>query len=202
MRYLLAALAAGSALLGAYHYLATERQDAWQNGYDTAEAKGDKALEALKRSHVETLLAQAEAFEAEQTRYQNRVQDIESRYLTQRQGLEHKIAALEGALNEAYTDHYRPAPDSPAKPVPECVFTVGWLRDYNAALGGVQATAARAGQLDAAPWPAPGAEAEFTNSEISQRQLLRHAQRYGQWCQANTHQLTSLIEAVNAEGQP
>ncbi|NWO05362.1 MAG: hypothetical protein HLX50_06585 [Alteromonadaceae bacterium] len=199
MKALLIALVAGAALFGAYNYLATERQAAWDQGYSAAEAEGDKALEALKREHAEKLLAQAQAFEAEQARKERMAREIEQAYLAKRRALHTRITELEDALDEAYTNHYRASPGEDPQPVPQCVFTVGWLRDYNAALGGMRATAARAGKPDAAPWPAPGVAAEFDNSDISQRDLLRHAQRYGRWCQANTEQLTALIEALNPE---
>lgn len=199
MKALLIALAAGAALLGGYHYLATERQTAWSHGYSTASAKGQAALETLKREYAERLLAQAHAFEVEQARQLRRAQEIEQTYLAGRRELRNRITELEDALDEAYTDHYRTGPGKAPQPVPECVFTVGWLRDYNAALGGVRATAARAGQPDAAPWPAPGVAAEFDNSNVSQRDLLRHAQRYGRWCQSNTQQLTALIATLNRE---
>lgn len=203
MKSLLIALMAGGALLGGYHYLAAERQAAWQQGYSEAKARGEAKLEAVRREHAEQLLAQANAYEVEQVRKQRRAQEIEQSYLATRRKLQSRISDLEDALDEAYTDHYRTGPGNVPQPVPECVFTVGWLRDYNAALGGVRATSARAGQPDAAPWPAPGVAAEFDNSNVSQRDLLRHAQRYGRWCQANTKQLTALIEVLNPdETQP
>lgn len=199
MKFLLITLAAGSALLGAYYYLASERQAAWDQGYRTAAAEGTTALETLKREHVEALLEQAQAIDVAQAQYQHRSQEIERHYLTEGRALQSRITELENALDDAYTDHYRPGPNAAPEPVPECVFTAGWLRDYNAALGGVRATKARAGQSDATTWPPPGAATEFNNSGINQRDLLRHAQRYGQWCQANTQQLTALIDVLNTE---
>jgi len=199
MKGLIMALVAGAALLGGYHYLAMEREQAWQEGYDSAQAEGDKAIEALKRKHTEALLMQAKAAEVERRRQEAKARDQEAAYLSQRTELQRRIDELEDALDEAYIDHYRPEPGAKPEPVPGCVFTVGWLRDYNAALGGVRATAARAGQPDAEPWPTPGADAEFTSGNVSQRELLRHAQRYGQWCQANTHQLKALIDVVSQE---
>jgi hypothetical protein len=203
MKTLLMLLAAGTALLGGYHYLANERQAAWDKGYSTATAEGEKSLETLKKENAERLLRQAKAFESEQALKRRRAQETERDYLAKRRELQSKVTKLEDALDEAYNNHYRAGPGKETKPVPECVFTVGWLRDYNAALGGVRATSARAGQPDAAPWPTPGVAAEFDNSNVSQRDLLRHAQRYGRWCQANTEQLTALINALSPnEAQP
>ncbi|MEX2475051.1 lysis protein [Marinobacter sp.] len=193
MKALLIALVAGAALFGGYHYLAGEREQARLQGYRAAEA-------VLKKEHAEALLMQAQSAEVERQRLERRATHIEANHLSKRTELEANINKLEDALDEAYTDHYRPTPAAQPQPVPECVFTVGWLRDYNAAFGGVQATAARAGQPDAEPWPTPGADAEYSNSQVSQRDLLRHAQRYGQWCQRNTHQLKSLIETVSTQG--
>ena len=203
MKALLIALAAGVALLSGYHYLALERQTAWEKGYSTATVEGEVALTAQQLKHAEQMLAQTKAFAELQAARKRKAQATERGYLAERQQLQQRITKPEDALDEAYTDHYRTGPGEAPRPVPKCVFTVGWLRDYNAALGGVRATAARAGEPAAAPWPTPGVAAEFDNSNVSQRDLLRHAQRYGRWCQANTKQLTALIEVLNPdEAQP
>ncbi|TBN39178.1 lysis protein [Pseudomonas sp. BGI-2] len=93
------------------------------------------------------------------------------------------------------TTQYISAPGAAAKPVPHCVFTAGWLRDFNAALG---VPAPRAGAADAASkkaaWPAPGTDAELLESGVTPADILAHAQDYGEWARTNLAQLNELLD--------
>ncbi|MNT91688.1 hypothetical protein D3C72_2328300 [compost metagenome] len=75
------------------------------------------------------------------------------------------------------------------------MFTAGWLRDYNAALG---VPAPRSGTADAASekaaWPAPGTDAELLESGVTPADILAHAQDYGEWARTNLAQLNELLD--------
>lgn len=93
------------------------------------------------------------------------------------------------------TTQYIPAPGAAAKPVPHCMFTAGWLRDYNAALG-VPAPKARATNAAAEKTarPTPGTDAELLESGVTPADILAHAQDYGEWSRTNLAQLNELLD--------
>jgi hypothetical protein len=77
------------------------------------------------------------------------------------------------------------------------VFTVGWVRDFNLALGanlpatGGGAATTRSAQ---AAWPAPGTDAELLESGVTPADILAHAQDYGRWARNNLAQLNALLD--------
>ena len=129
MKALLIALAAGVALLSGYHYLALERQTAWEKGYSTATVEGEVALTAQQLKHAEQMLAQTKAFAELQAARKRKAQATERGYLAERQQLQQRITKLEDALDEAYTDHYRTGPGEAPRPVPKCVFCLLYTSD-------------------------------------------------------------------------
>lgn len=94
------------------------------------------------------------------------------------------------------TTRYLPALTAAPEPIPHCVFTAGWLRDYNAALGvpttGAGATAGSSGQ---AANHATDADAELLESGVTPADILAHAQDYGQWARDLASQVTALLTA-------
>jgi hypothetical protein len=90
---------------------------------------------------------------------------------------------------------YIPAPGAAAKPVPHCVFTAGWVRDFNAALGvPAPRPGAAASAAEKAAWPAPDSDAELLESGVTPADILAHAQDYGLWASANIAQLNGLLD--------
>lgn len=181
---LLACLASGAAAAGiAYGF-----------GYRYADAKGTASLERLERRFSEQA---KQAAEDNLLRYQQQVtRAIEAESLM--------MAALDLAARATkqieeriphVTTVYRPAPAAEPVAIPHCVFTAGWLRDYNLALGvpapGPSTTATHAAQ---AAWPAPGADAELLESGVTQADILAHAQDYGTWARAIHAQLNALLD--------
>jgi hypothetical protein len=77
------------------------------------------------------------------------------------------------------------------------VFTAGWVRDFNLALGaGLPATGAGTatpGTAQAA-WATPGADAELLESGVTPADILAHAQDYGRWARNNLAQLNALLD--------
>lgn len=93
------------------------------------------------------------------------------------------------------TTQYIPALGAAAKPVPHCVFTAGWLREYNAALGvPAKETGAADAAFKKAARPAPGTDAELLESGVTPADILAHAQDYGEWARTNLAQLNELLD--------
>ncbi|WP_404991344.1 hypothetical protein [Cupriavidus pauculus] len=92
---------------------------------------------------------------------------------------------------------YRPAPGAPTQPLPQCVFTRGWLRSYNAAIGvdvsiagegtGPSAQAADAGGTVAG-------EDDLLPAGIDQRDILSHHIDYAARARKLEEALNRLID--------
>jgi len=86
------------------------------------------------------------------------------------------------------------------------VFTAGFVREYNAAIGaGDVPGAAPASTADAAgqaSQPTTGADAWLRESGLSQADILAHAGDYGQYCRDLGSQVNGLQDfvAMQAEG--
>lgn len=170
-------------------------QSQWNEGYEQAEAQGKTALSELRLEYAEqTRIATADNF----LRYQQQVaraseaeallfQNMEQRS-TEKQQLEERIQHV--------TSQFRPAPGAKPQPVPHCVFTVGWLRDYNTALGVPGAsTGSVANRTGQATWAAPGTDAELLASGVTPADILSHATDYGNWARRLADQVRALLHA-------
>lgn len=177
---LLSAIAGGAATAGfAFNY---------------AKALGETDLANLKTQQAEQATTAANESRVLLRQQVARVNEAEAllyaaidQYAEEKRQLQERIPHV--------TTQYIPAPGSAAKPVPHCVFTAGWLRDYNAALG---VPVPRPGAADAASkraaWPAPGTDAELLESGVTPADVLAHAQDYGEWARANLAQLNELLD--------
>ena len=163
-------------------------------GYRYASSLGATALATLKSQHAEQALSAESANRQQLMQQVIRANESEFRlfeamtqHAQEQQQLQERIAHV--------TTHYRSAPDAVVQPIPRCVFTVGWLRDYNTALGvpapGAGTTAAKPAQ---APWAAPGTDAELLESGVTPADILAHAQDYGLWVRNNLAQLNGLLD--------
>lgn len=163
-------------------------------GFRYAQSLGATALSGLKSEHAEQALAAEKASRLQLLQQVTRAQESESllfnlmdQYAKEKQSLQERISHV--------TTQYRPAPGAAAQPIPRCVFTAGWLRDYNAALGvpapGAGTTATQPAQ---ASRTAPGTDAELLESGITPADILAHAQDYGQWARNNLAQLNGLLD--------
>lgn len=92
---------------------------------------------------------------------------------------------------------FRPAPDAPVQPLPQCVFTRGWLRSYNAAIG--------TGVPDAGKGTGPSAQAtdasgtvagedDLLPARIDQRDILSHHIDYAARARKLEEALNRLID--------
>ncbi|EUB82795.1 hypothetical protein [Pseudomonas sp. GM30] len=177
---LLSALAGGAATAGFAFSYAKALGDT-----DLANLKTEQAEQAAKAANESRLLLLqqvARVNEAEALMYATIDQLAE-----EKRQLQERIPHV--------TTQYIPAPGAAAKPVPHCVFTAGWLRDYNTALG---VPAPRSGAADSASEkaarPAPGTDAELLESGVTPADILAHAQDYGEWARTNLAQLNELLD--------
>lgn len=159
-----------------------------------ASALGDAELADLKTQHAEQALAAESANRLQLLQQVARAYESESllfnlmdQYAKENRERQERIPHV--------TTQYLAAPGATAQPIPRCVFTVGWLRDFNAALGvpapGAGATAA---QPSATPWTAPGIDAELLESGVTPADILAHAQDYGLWSRRLYTQLNGLLD--------
>jgi hypothetical protein len=171
-----------------------------QQGYATAKAEGQAALEQLQRQFAEAdakrarqaeddAKANAKRLESETTRANKIAADLAEQQRQHRKTTDH----LAGEIARV-NDLYREALDAPPKPVPVCLLTRGWVRVYDEATGArVPTLADPAGAAAPAGASAP---AEQLPSGIDQRAVLEHHVRYAEQCRNTAAQLDALIDAV------
>ncbi|MEW5750343.1 lysis protein [Pseudomonas lactis] len=163
-------------------------------GFRYAESLGATALADLKSQHSEQARVAESANRLQLLQQVARASESESllfnlmdQYAKQKQLLQERIPNV--------TTQYRPAPGAVAQPIPRCVFTAGWLRDFNTALGvpapGSSTTSTQPAQ---APWAASGTDAELLESGVTPADILAYAQDYGLWVRNNLAQLNGLLD--------
>ena len=163
-------------------------------GFRYAQSLGATALSDLKFKHAEQALAAESANRLQLLQQVARANESESllfnlmdQYAKEKKLLQERIPHV--------TTQYRPAPGAAAQPIPRCVFTAGWLRDFNTALGvPAPGTGTTTTQPAQAPWAAPGTDAELLESGVTPADILAHAQDYGLWARNNLAQLNGLLD--------
>ncbi|MDF5909985.1 lysis protein [Pseudomonas aeruginosa] len=171
----------------------------YDRGYATGRAEGDAALLNLQLQHTN-----------------ERAQSLQDSLVQYKQQVA-RAAPGRGAT-AAGTAATRPTPDTNSREriarmyrppterhlvlrlllIPRCVFTRGWVRDFNTALGaGLPAAGARAPlppALKQRPGPPAGSDAELLESGVTPADILAFAQDYGAWSLRNLAQLNALLE--------
>jgi hypothetical protein len=163
-------------------------------GFRYAQSLGATDLANLKVTHTERALAAETANRVQLLQQVTRATEAEAllfdtfdRFTEEKRQLQERIPHV--------TTQYIAAPGAVAQPIPRCVFTAGWLRDYNTALGvptprpGTAATTS-----EKAAWPATGTDAELLESGVTAADILAHAQDYGVWARSNLVQLNALLD--------
>lgn len=163
-------------------------------GFGYADALGAADLAKLKSTHAEQALTAETANRVQLLQQVTRATEAEAllfatfdRFTEEKRQLQERIPHV--------TTQYIAAPGAVAQPIPRCVFTAGWLRDYNTALGVPtprQGTAATTSEK--AAWPATGTDAELLESGVTPADILAHAQDYGVWARSNLAQLNALLD--------
>lgn len=167
-------------------------------GFAFAEARGDAALAVERAAHAAAITQASEAASARLKAEVERGNRL-SRQLVAQQAThaEEKRTLLKRIAD--VTTVYVPAPGRAPEPLPRTVFTVGFLCEYNAALGLplIDACAAAGGAGGAAD-AGPAAEARLRESGLAQADLLAHAADYGERCRNLEAQVNGLLDYLEA----
>ncbi|HFH0029825.1 TPA: hypothetical protein ACGHQ9_002550 [Salmonella enterica subsp. salamae serovar 42:g,t:-] len=199
-RGILIALALIGALYGLYHW-------GYRGGHSDAKRDGDAALSMLQSAFdtykTEQATLENAALRAWAKRYQDQVaagQQAEASYLEQIAQLESQNKQLQGQINDV-TQRWI---DEKGKSHPiECVFTRGFVRQYNAALGydnasvdtgHSDATAATVTGTGAASGQPEAADAWLRDSGVSQRDVLANIIDNAKQCRSWRSQINSLLD--------
>ncbi|MFP1724059.1 hypothetical protein ACLEEB_13785 [Lonsdalea quercina] len=182
----------------------------YHNGYTRGQAQaardGELALSELRNRHEQALLAQAEedneALTAWQQRYQQQVvsaAEAEKRYLATLSDLRRTHQQLQRKIDDVT---HRWQDERGQSHAIECVFTAGFVQQYNAAFG-LSSLTADAGNAAAAARRAGGAsgagaavDPRLRDSGVAQRDLLAHATEVGAAYQRLAAQVNGLLDYI------
>ena len=199
-RSLLLAVVINAFLIGLYYL-------GYKSGHENATRDGDKAISELQSAFdtykTEQATLENAALRAWAKRYQEQVaagQQAEASYLEQIAQLESQNKQLQGQINDV-TQRWI---DEKGKSHPiECVFTRGFVRQYNAALGYDDATvdSGHAGSATTAipgagtaPRPPEAPDAGLRNSGVSQRDVLANIIDNAKQCRIWRGQINGLLD--------
>lgn len=169
-------------------------QSKWTEGYEQAAAKGVAALSAPKTQQAEAALEASNQAQSDLLRQVTRAQAAEESLFQQFGMHADEVKQLQERIPHV-TTQYKASVAAAPQPIPRCVFTAGWLRDYNTALGVPAASSATAAGAPAkAASATPGTDAELLESGVTPADILAHAQDYGRWARDNLAQLNALLD--------
>lgn len=192
---LIIALAMASLLWLAYVGVKAVQHTSYLNGY--ADAKADSA-QATSRA----LEAQYQQLNAEFNRQLGQANKAVTALRQANQAIAKREQQLRQEINHV-TTHYRDTPAARPEPLPECIFTTGFVGLYNQAISpakpgaaAVPAATPAAGANRAASTTAPVAATAdpLQPSNIGQRDILQHITEYGSRCQQIETQLIQLLD--------
>ncbi|MGL5632421.1 MAG: hypothetical protein ACRDD3_08650 [Azovibrio sp.] len=167
-------------------------------GYRSAQAEGEAALAQVQRDY-----AQADARAADAARLKliaevergntlaRALADAKTSHALEKQSLLRRISDV--------TSVYIPAAGDPPLPLPRTVFTAGFLREYNTAIGLPLAYPGAPASGTGSPADAPaGLDAWLLDSGLSQADILAHIADYGERCRNLESQVNRLIDYKEA----
>ncbi|WP_160286846.1 DNA-packaging protein [Pseudomonas knackmussii] len=172
-----------------------------QVGYEDGKADGDVALAELRQQVAEqgtetARRAQADAETAAKSlaSEQQRGDRLASDLADAKRELRTKTESLQKEINRV-TTLYRRALDAQPEPLPQCVFTRGFVRVWNSTGDGVAdlSSTGQGSSRTAAP-TAEGDPAEQLDSGVGQADVLDNRVRNGEQCAAIRAQLNRLID--------
>ncbi|EEZ4407939.1 hypothetical protein QSH08_09335 [Proteus faecis] len=199
-RSLLLAVVINAFLIGLYYL-------GYKSGHENATRDGDKAVSELQSAFdtykSEQATLENAALRAWAARYQTQVaagQRAEAGYLEQIAQLESRNKQLQGQINDV-TQRWI---DEKGKSHPiECVFTRGFVRQYNAALG-YDNTSADTGHSDSAAAAGTGtgaasgqpetADARLRDSGVTQQDILANLIDNATQCRIWRTQINALLD--------
>lgn len=163
-------------------------------GHRVAKADGDAALATLRKDNADAAAKAADdarlrliAEVERNNRLAQALADEKAAHAQEKQSLLRRIANV--------TTVYVPAPGLAPQPLPRAVFTAGFVREYNTAIGlpaaGTgAATAGVGGTAEAAQAP----DAWLRDSGLSQADILAHIADYGERCRNLESQVNRLLD--------
>ena len=163
-------------------------------GHRVAKADGDAALATLRKDNAEAaakaaddarlrLIAEVEL----NNRLAQELANEKAAHAQEKQSLLRRIANV--------TTVYVPAPGLAPRPLPRAVFTAGFVREYNTAIGLPAAdtgTAAAGAGGTAEAGQAP--DTWLRDSGLSQADILAHVADYGERCRNLEAQVNRLLD--------
>ncbi|WP_304169702.1 hypothetical protein [Lonsdalea britannica] len=196
--------------LGAFALVLLVAFGLYYNGYTRGHAQaardGELALSELKNRHEQALLAQAEedneALAAWQQRYQEQVvsaAEAEKRYLATVSDLRRTHQQLQRKIDDVT---HRWQDERGQSHAIECVFTAGFVQQYNAAYGLSSLTAdagnpaAAARRAGSASGAVAAVDPRLRDSGVAQRDLLAHATETGAAYRRLAAQVNALLDYI------
>ncbi|MFE8150182.1 hypothetical protein RBA69_23530 [Brenneria goodwinii] len=190
-------------------------QHGYQRGFSAAESDANSALEkqqaesktalaSLQADFAQRLLQRAEREKAAlliwQRRYQQQVNaanKTEQRYLSQTASLRQQNESLKRRIDDVSQRWI----DEQGKSHPvQCVFTAGFVQQYNAAYGlsagGETRAAAVAGGVGGTSTAAEAFNARLRDSGVTQRDILAHSADAGELSQQLAAQVNGLLDYI------
>lgn len=163
-------------------------------GHGSAKAEGDAALAKLQRDHAVAVAKVADEARlrlvAEVERNNRLAQvlaDEKATHAQEKQSLLRRIANV--------TTVYVPAPGLAPRPLPRAVFTAGFVREYNTAIGLPAAdTGAAAAGVGGTAEAGQAPDTWLLDSGLSQADILAHIADYGERCRNLDAQVNRLLD--------
>lgn len=185
-----------AALLALVLLLLTTAYETWQRAADYTAASYRAEIATLKSDHATSLAAQERASRQRLLEATDRANQLAAR-LDDEKAAHARLAVQLKSRSPNVTRTYKPALSGPSLPVPRTVFTVGFLRVFNDAIGAdslpepfaAAAAALPAGQADAL---------DALDSGLTQQDILDYVTGYGQQCKDTAAQLNKLIDHYEA----
>ena len=163
-------------------------------GHRVAKADGDAALATLRQDNADAAAKAADdarlrliAEVERNNRLAQALADEKAAHAQEKQSLLRRIANV--------TTVYVPAPGLAPQPLPRAVFTAGFVREYNTAIGLPAAgTGAAAAGVGGTAEAAQAPDAWLRDSGLSQADILAHIADYGERCRNVEAQVNRLLD--------
>lgn len=176
---------------------------AYRGGYKQGRTEGDRQTARLQQQRESERHSEAQRritlMHQLQTRYQQQVIQT-SRLDAQYQQKLQQLEADNAQLQQQITRVTRRYVDNSGKSHPvSCVFTRGFVQQYNAAFGHGDNTAATAGSTGTAAGTVPAADTLLRDSGVSQRDVLAAASDAGHQCRRLAAQVNGLLDYIEMQ---
>lgn len=153
---------------------------------------------AATANALKTMLAREAAARQQYQAQTRRVNDLAALVLEQQKTIDQQAEAAKRRVSRV-TTVYKTSPAAEPTAIPHCVFTRGWLREYNAALGYSAVpgdpAATTSGQPETEATQAGAADSELLESGISPADILMHTIEFGGYCSALEAQFDAVVAA-------